>query len=91
MRLVIHDKLQRPQIIEASRVVVEDSAGNPVALAMVYGYTPDGRELILTAHVAEEGGEIAFNELLREMGIDKTVIVTDLPQGTPLDQVRFDG
>jgi len=91
MKVVVHDSLQRPQIIEATRIVVYDSMDNPVSLSMKYGETPDGRELILTAHVGEEGGELAFNQLLREMGIDKTVVVTDVPAGTPLNQVRFDG
>jgi len=91
MKIVIHDHLQRPQVIECSRVVVYDSMDNPIALALKYGYTPDGRELVLTAHCAEEGGQVAFNQLLRDQGIDKTVIVTDVPLGTPLDKVRFDG
>jgi hypothetical protein len=91
MRVIVHDKLQRPQVIEASRVLVEDNFGNPMALAMVVGLDPAGRELILTAHVGEAGGPQAFLHVLREMGIDKTVVVTDVPAGTPTDQVTFDG
>lgn len=90
MKLLIHNKLGQPQEIEATRVIVQDNLGNPVALALKYGETADGRELVLTAHIGEPGGEVAFNELLRQMGIDRTVIVTDLPHGTPLNHVRFD-
>jgi hypothetical protein len=64
---------------------------NPVAVSLRVGRTPEGRELILTAHIGEEGGELAFNELLKELGISKTVVVTDLPAGIPLNQVRFEG
>jgi hypothetical protein len=90
MKVAIHTNLQDPRVIEATRVVIYDSLDNPVAFALQYGTTPDGRELIMTAHVAEPGGVAAFNRILKEMGINKTVIVVDAPQGTPLDQVRFE-
>jgi hypothetical protein len=91
MKIVVHDALMRPQVLEVTRVVVYDAMDNPVAIALKYGTTPDGKELLLTAHIGEEGGEAAFNHLLHEMGIDKTVVVSDVPNGTPLNQVRFDG
>lgn len=91
MKIVIHDALMQPQVLETTRVVVYDAMDNPVALALKYGVTPNGQELILTAHVGEPGGEVMFNRLLQEMGIDKMVVVTDVPQGISLDQVRFDG
>jgi hypothetical protein len=91
MKIVVHDALMRPQVLEVTRVVVYDDLDNPVALALKYGEMPDGKDVILTAHVGEPGGEAAFNHLLHEMGIDKTTVVIDTPKGTPLDQVRFDG
>lgn len=91
MKVIIHDNLQRPQIVEATRVLVCDDLGNPVSLSLRVGSTPEGHDLILTAHVAEPGGEAAFNSLLREMGIDKTVVVTDAAAAKPLQQIQFDG
>ena len=90
MKVIIHDNLQRPQIVQATRVLVCDDLDNPVALALRVGETPDGHAIILTAHVAEPGGESAFNSLLRQMGISKTVVVTDAAAIKPLQQIQFD-
>jgi hypothetical protein len=80
MKLKIHRNLREAVVIEATRVVVEDGFGNPVAVALefapnqILAATPDSPE---------------FNAILREMGIDKTVIVEDV-HPVPLDQVQFD-
>lgn len=89
MKLVIHDSLQRPQVIQATRVVVYDSFDNPIAFALKCGETPDGKELVALAHIGEPGGEHAFNQAMKEQGIDKTVTVVDTNPATPLDQIRF--
>lgn len=90
MRLMISHGLAPPQVVDASRVIVLDEKGNPIALTMVYGRTPDGREMILTAHVGEPGGPETFNQLLHAQGIRLPVAVVDVPAGTPLDLVRFE-
>lgn len=91
MKVVIHDSLQNPQVVQATRVLVFDDLGNPIALALRVGETPEGHDMILTAHVAEPGGEAAFNNLLREMGVAKTVVVTDAAAVKPLQMIQFDG
>lgn len=91
MKVVIHDSLQRPQVVQATRVLVHDDMGNPVALALRVGATPDGHDMILMAHIGEPGGEAAFNNLLKEMGVDKTVVITDAAAATPLQHIQFDG
>lgn len=91
MKVVIHDSLQRPQVVQATRVLVHDDVGNPVALALRVGATPDGHDMILMAHIGEPGGEAAFNNLLKEMGVDKTVVITDAVAATPLQHIKFDG
>jgi len=55
------------------------------------GKTPEGHDMVLTAHVGEPGGAAVFNNLLREMGVSKTVVVVDTPVGKPLQQIVFDG
>jgi hypothetical protein len=89
MKIEIHNGLTNPQVIHATRVVVYDEFDNPVALALSYGHTNDGRELILAAHAGEMGKEAQFNQLLERLGIRKTVLVTNVVTGTELDKVRF--
>lgn len=83
MKLVIHRNLQQAQVIEATRVVVEDDLGNPIAFALEYA--PG----MIIAEVLREGHEAEFNHMLREMGISKLVVVDPI-QTTPLPGVRFD-
>ena len=79
MKLKIHRSLRDVVVIEATRVVVEDDLGNPVALALEYAPNQ-----IFTATLDDP----EFNRVLAELGIDKTLLVEDVFQ-TPLDQVRF--
>lgn len=81
MRLHIHKNLREVVEIEATRVVVEDDFGNPIALALEFGPNQ------IIAVTAEDP---KFNQLLSSLGIDKVVVVHDVPQ-TPLNEVRFDG
>jgi hypothetical protein len=56
---------------------------------LAYGKTPEGNDIILTAHVGEEGKEAEFNRLLRELGISKTVVATELPIRETLNDMSF--
>lgn len=79
MKLKIHRSLRDVVVIEATRVVVEDDLGNPVALALEFG---PNQILAVTAD------DPKFNQVLAELGINKTVLVEDVFQ-TPLDQIQF--
>ena len=79
MKLKIHRNLRDVVVIEATRVVVEDDLGNPVALALEFG---PNQILAVTAD------DPKFNQVLAELGIDKTVLVEDVFQ-TPLDRIQF--
>lgn len=71
MRVETHNKLRDPQIIYASRVVVYDALDNPVSVTVE---VENG--VIITSHA----GDPDFNRILRELGIDKTVIVQEIQQ-----------
>jgi len=75
MKVEMHNKLGRPQTVEASRVVIYDCYDNPIMICMEYD--PQGGYLYSTADDPQ------FNNYLRQLGIDKTVVVSDI-QGLPL-------
>ena len=79
MKLQIHRSLRDVVTLEATRVVVEDNHGNPIALALEFA---PGQILATTADSPD------FNQVLAGLGIRKTVLVQDVQQ-TPLDQVKF--
>ena len=79
MKLHIHRNMRNVQTVEATRVVVEDDHGNPIALALEFA---PGQILAVTADSSD------FNAVLASLGIKKTVLVEDVHQ-TPLDQVQF--
>lgn len=81
MRITIHKNLRDAQVIEATRVVIEDIKGNPVMIALEYA-----PGMIVAAHP----GDPDFNNLLKNLGIDKVVVCTDVEEPR-LDMVRFDG
>jgi len=74
MKLLIHDRLNNPVEIQATRVVVLDQYDNPIAFAL-----QTDPEIIIVESAAE-AGQVAFNATLRNLGIDKTVLVTDVKQ-----------
>lgn len=80
MRVSLHKNLRGGQVLEVSRIVIEDKLGNPVLIAMDYG---DG--LI----VQSRPGDPDFNNMLQSVGITKIVDCTDIKQ-KPLNQVVFD-
>ena len=74
--------MRNAQVIEATRVVVEDAKGNPIMIALEY--EPG---MIIASHA----GDADFNNLMRNLGIDKVVVCTDIKE-KPLDQLLlFDG
>ena len=79
MYIEFFDKLGEPTRAPASRVVVYDANENPVALVVEYG-----GQLIHS-----KAGDSDFNQVLRNLGIDKTVVcLTD--SMTPIEDIRFD-
>lgn len=72
MRIELHDGLNSPQIIRATRVVVYDDLGNATAVAGEIA-----PRIILAAVVTDPD----FQQTLRELHLDKTIIsplVTEL-------------
>jgi len=65
---------REPVIIDdATLMIVEDAKGNPVSLACEYGL-PGRLGTFEVSHCKDP----EFNELLKRLGIDKTVIVHNL-------------
>jgi len=83
MRIIAHNNMGKPQVIEATRLVIEDDLGNPVCVAMQFGPPGQPGGIIIENADAEN-----WNDILRQLGINKTVIVTDINQ-KPLDQIVF--
>ena len=84
MKLLIHDGLQNPQTIKATRVVVLDELDNPVAVAV------EVDRGVIIAETASEENQAEFNAILRNLGIDKTVAVTDAKE-RPLPEIHIPG
>lgn len=81
MRLEFHDRLGKPTQAQATRVVIYDDLGNPIALALSPG---DGSVIASTAeHHPDE-----FHAILRSFGIGQTVLVKTL-QPRPLADLTF--
>lgn len=72
MKVQLHNGLQSPQTISATRVLVLDDHGNPVAVAVEVG------QGVIITELASEGPQ--FNSLLRSLGIQQTVIVEGVRQ-----------
>lgn len=69
VRAIRHINDPQPVVVEASTIVIETSAGDPVAIAMEVSGD-------LRVFVTAEDPE--FNRYLKALGIDRTVITTDL-------------
>ena len=72
MKLLIHRNLREIQEIEATRVVVLDQYENPIAVAVEV--SPG----VIMAETVSEKTAGSFNQLLQNLGIDKTVMVSDV-------------
>lgn len=70
MKLHIHNNLQQPQQLEATRVLVTDRFDNPLAVLL---------EVSPGMTIVEVAGSPNFDMVLRSLGIDNTVIVQDIP------------
>jgi len=68
MRLEILDGLGNPVVIDATRVVVRDEFGNPVAFAVTVQKDSSGREHLRLGHAAEAN----FQTQLHNCGLDRT-------------------
>lgn len=79
LRVEMHKQLRQPSSVEASRVVVYDRCGNPISITVEM----DANNF-LVAHV----GDPDFTEVLKSLGIIKTVLVTDFQQ-KPINEIRF--
>jgi len=79
MKIEFHSNLGHAQTVDVSRVVVYDMHDNPVALAV---------EVELGVILAATAEHSDFNEMLKALGLSKTVIVHDTPQ-IALPQIRF--
>ncbi len=77
MRVKLHNGLSKPQVIEATSVVVEDDFGNPLVMAV---------ELEAHSYVFAKLGDAEFDPLLRQLGINKTVVINEV-QSKPLSNV----
>jgi hypothetical protein len=68
----IHDHLGKPVRIKATRVVVYDDFGNPLSMTLSRG--PNWAQ---SAHAGDDN----FEALLEELGIRRTVVVTEFDAG----------
>jgi hypothetical protein len=77
MILQLHDKLQKPLVLRATRLLVTFEDGTPVALI----------HEVVKGHVQVfRAGDPDFNDRLRLAGIDQTVIVDKLKDVQPAAQ-----
>ena len=79
MKIEFHNRLGSPQRVNVTRVVVYDRFDNPIVLAV------EVDEDTIIAATAENS---EFNDLLTNLGINKTVIV-HATQQVPLPEIRF--
>ena len=79
MKLVVHNRMGQPQILEVTRLVVYDRLENPVMVAV------DAEGAILASTVDHAD----FNALLEGLGIKKFVVCLS-GQERPLEGVHFE-
>ena len=82
MKIQIHNGLREPQTLEVTRVVVLDEFDNPIAVAV------EADKGVIIAETLSKENELQFNQLLRGLGIQKTVIAHE-PQQTPLRDIHI--
>ena len=79
MILQLHDKLQKPLVLRATRLLVTFEDGTPCALI----------QEVVPGHVRVfRPGDPDFNERLRQAGVERTVIVDKFKPTTPKEQSR---
>lgn len=77
MRVKLQHNLQ-PHEQRAHSVIVEDDLGNPIYVALQHD------DHIICSHVGDDD----FHNLLRVLGVDKTVVVNDLTP-KPIDKMLW--
>jgi ribosomal protein L16/L10AE len=75
MKVITHDKMRQPQKIKATRVVIEDDFGNPIGVFIQV----EPNHII--AEIADN--EERFNALLRQLGINKTLVIDTIKSRPP--------
>jgi hypothetical protein len=75
MIIVTHDRFNKPTRTKATRVIIEDDFGNPIGVFLQV----EPNHVI--AEIADD--EAKFNALLRNLGINKTLVVDSLSPPPP--------
>lgn len=75
MRVVLHNGCTAPQQIEATRVVIEDDFGNPIAAAVQVA------DNTIMVEKAGDRSDAEFAAFLQQLGVRKTVIVHQIAAG----------
>jgi hypothetical protein len=75
MQVITHDKLERPHRVKATRIIVEDDFGNPIGVFIQVDSTH------VIAEIADN--EERFNALLRQLGVNKTLVVDTVKAQPP--------
>lgn len=83
MKIQFHNNLQSPQTLTVTRVVVLDQNDNPLAVAFE---ADPGVIIIETAN----GDELAFNNVLRNLGIAQTLLIHEAKQ-RELPEIKIPG
>lgn len=79
MIIQLHDKLQKPLVLKATRLLVTFEDGTPVAFI----------KEVVPGHIrCFRAGDPDFNEQLRLGGIDRTVFVESLGAASPQPQPK---
>jgi len=80
LKIEAHKQLKEPQVLEASRVLVRDRFGNPIALVVEDGeYTHIFRKDGNTVRV----GDPEFEQILQLFGINRAIVVDSVKPTTP--------
>ena len=79
MRIESHNKLSEVMRFDATRVVIYDDVGNPIAVAAQIG---------TDAYVTSTVGQPDFEALLRNLGIHSTTVVSVVGH-KPASQLQF--
>lgn len=79
MRVSLHDRLGQPVEFQATRVVVYDHLGNPMMVALEHLCSPNAPPVYIYSTAEHDD----FNHILHAMGINKTIIVSQLDTPPP--------
>lgn len=82
LKVELHNNLQNPQQLDATRVVVYDTNDNPVAFVVQSAEDP---RICMAATCDHKD----FNRMLSVLGIKQTVLVQDANQ-VPIESIKFE-